>query len=92
MSRWIPSDFATPSLPGWYPVLSNWQTGTRHESARRWLGTKWRSTCPERIEFFAPERFDDPHQAASRAYEIPEASSDRSEDVSVAAPLAVAAG
>lgn len=72
MSGWISSSAAKPSLPGWYPTLSDWRTRTRHPGAKKWLGTKWATTCPERIVFFATERFDDPCEASSRAYDIPD--------------------
>jgi hypothetical protein len=99
MSGWISTKDVLPSLPGWYPTLSNWRTRTLHEGAKHWLGTKWASSCPEKIEFFAPERFDDPIEAGALAYDLGASPLDAPvSDASAAAvdfaepPMAAAAG
>jgi hypothetical protein len=70
MSCWIPVDRSAPREPGWYPTRSNWRTATLHPGAKLWLGAKWASPAPERIEFFCPEVFEDPHSASSRAFDL----------------------
>ena len=70
MTRWIPAKDAKPLKPGWYPVLSDWRTSTLHPGAKRWLGRKWASAAPERIAFFCPQPFADPHEATGHAFTL----------------------
>ena len=91
MTRWISSTAGNPPAVGWYSTLSNWGTANRHPGAQRWLGTKWASSCPHRIEFYSPVAFPEPHAAARYAF-THEAQADGPASGLDALPAAAAAG
>lgn len=70
MTEWISTEGHVPSEPGWYPTLTDWRTASLHPGMHRWLGAKWASSRPERIEFFSTEPFGTAHGASSCAHTL----------------------